>query len=50
MEEFSPTNREKSRKARGRSFYCKCDRNMVNAGEKCAVCHRRGGKNREKAK
>jgi len=48
--EHEPTNREKSRRARGRSFYCKCDRNMVNAGQKCEVCKRICGKSREKRK
>lgn len=48
-EEVTLSNREKSKKARGRSFWCfGCDCYKVWAGQKCPKCGRISGKERDK--
>lgn len=51
VEKLALSNREKSKKPRGRSFWCgSCDCSKVWAGQKCPVCGRINGKKRDKPK
>jgi len=47
---YEPSNREKSRRPRGKRYWCdKCDANHVHSGEKCGVCGHKSGKKRDVA-
>lgn len=42
------SNRQKSKRPRGRSFWCGCDSAMVWAGQKCPKCGKRNAKKRDR--
>lgn len=49
-EEYNFSNREKAKFPRGKSYWCLCDKTLVNSGQICPFCKRKMGKLRHKYK